>query len=825
MMRQTLALVAFGAMTTVAVLESEAKPLVWWRFNERAVGERTDRPGQATVKNYAPGYEDKYWGKMYTNKGGGDTAGAGIGQLVTDGAYNNLYADAFPTGVKLYDPLTGKFYDNDRSVYFDGDKAVGSRTGFGENSAIVLEDPDGELELQTFTVEMFVKCDDDVNGGCWRTFVSRNHTASAKLVSWGLRAAGNLNQANCSYCGTVGDGDPASLGGAACNFVYTDKKWHHLAWVVDGATGTSKVYVDYKNVATTTMKVGDVTADKILYVSGQPIIFGSYPTASYGQARCWMDEVRICDTALTPEQFLSFTPGPADYYSLGCTTDDDTVAYLPFADVCDGSLGAWYGATWLTPSLNFARGVNAVSTSIGGNGTKEFGVFGEGPILRRGVTDGSSLADASAYHFKTNNPEDEMMSGYIAIPDPDLRIVSGGNFTVEGVFKWMPGACGGRPDNAYHYFMGEHATNGQYFVVYLYSDGKMHINFRKSTEHKSSELPLVDANWNPRFDDTAWHHVAFVYDHDNWMATLYVDYRPFRRATQVRIDQNCGYAYGNNLYVGTAYGNSYYMMNEGYIDAVRVTKRALCPQEFLTHSAVTTRTELFWADFEDGAMGALPYRKETQGWARNFASGGVLPVAIDTIWGRGGILPGGTEPLRPNTKCLQLNGGQVEWGRDLLLENVDELTVEFATRVDSAADYAGLMRLSNSYTVGDPIFLVSVAGGKPFYRVDTVEKYNQGGTFDLPLVGTGWHMLAFTFRKNGENTDISLYDNRKLIGTKTVLGHLKPVTTVSHLSIGASTTSGATINGYMDEIRISRGVLEPAQMMMKYNTGLMLLLK
>lgn len=89
---------------------AQAKTLAWYRFDEAAPGEKPTA-GEVTILNAVD--STLFPATAWTEAKGGS--------LSTDATYLATYADAFPAGAKVFDPLSGMLSDNGRCLQFKAD--------------------------------------------------------------------------------------------------------------------------------------------------------------------------------------------------------------------------------------------------------------------------------------------------------------------------------------------------------------------------------------------------------------------------------------------------------------------------------------------------------------------------------------------------------------------------------------------------------------------------------------------------------------------------------------------------------------------------------
>jgi hypothetical protein len=103
----------------------------------------------------------------------------------------------------------------------------------------------------------------------------------------------------------------SSLGGSRVTYddsVVNDNVWHHFAAVREAA-GAMRLYVD--GVEDTTLADNGSASNSGSVANAQPIAFGAAGNNTLNYAG-FLDEIRISDVALTPDQFLNFVvPEPS----------------------------------------------------------------------------------------------------------------------------------------------------------------------------------------------------------------------------------------------------------------------------------------------------------------------------------------------------------------------------------------------------------------------------------------------------------------------------------------------------------------------------------
>ena len=803
-----------------AGLSGSARTLVWYHFNEGALGETTTSPGEKTIVNAAE-TGSVYDGRVWTCPANGSTSNRAMSAT---SEYVGTYSDGFPSSVRVIDPQTGAAFTNERSLYLGS----AARTGAGKSVMITIDDA-AELHVSNLTVEAFVKFDDPITNGTWRTIAMKQTDAINGHTSWGLRVGGT-GGLNSQTDGRKDDGTLEYTYVNVSSPTLFDGKWHHVAMVVDGEAMTQTIYQDYRLVKR------DVLKHPIDYTGDDPIVIGNTVYASYG---CfgggWIDEFRLSDTALSPNQFLHFRTRPDEM------VDDDTVVYLSF------DAHSWFGGTYLHNEAFGASATNAVLKINGGTATLEADEVPGAGVARDGIY-GEETANLGAFHFKTNNTA--MKSAYILVDDL-TRSIGAGTFTIEGFFRWSPANLG--RSNTHYFITEHHPSRGRAIDVYFDSSGRLNSYvIAKGTSNLVDEVTgevtntvdiavskAVAKNKGAYYDDV-WHHLAFVYDQEAQTAKVYMDYALLGTATDVAelYVELLHASYENNFMIGTGYGTGAYNMNDGYMDEIRITKRALIAQEFLMRDAVPTFTTntLAWYTFEDEDL--IP---EPRAESRVPSVTGTYSFSDEVPGGKHTIITDGhgNELRHGNTRSLKLTRTKEAFRtvRDLPLENHAEVTVEFFAKSTAANQYSTVLTYQGvrrgheggNYdgTVDAPktIWAVQGANGNKRYRTHVVTTANTnfgmtGNSEAEAAVDGKWHHIAATFQNEGTTkVRTTLYCDYELASTSTTSGQMRTDLIYSQLLVGGG------IEGVIDEIRISKGVLPIEAFLRRQTLGMMIIFK
>ncbi|MBR1588282.1 MAG: laminin G domain-containing protein [Kiritimatiellae bacterium] len=799
---------------------ADAKTLIWYHFNEGAVGETTTSPGEKTIVNAAE-TGSVYDGRVWTCPATGSTSNR---SMAATSEYVGTYAEGFPTSVRVIDPQTGAAFTNERCLYL----GAARNDGYGK-SAIITVDDAAELHVSNLTVEAFVKFDETDTSGTWRTIAMKQTDAINGRCSWGLRAGGGGGLMSQTDGRNATNGFDTTQANVSSPSLF-DGKWHHVAMVVDGEAMTQSIYQDYRLVKRETL------LHPIDYTGDDPIVIGNTIYANYGcLGGGWIDEFRLSDTALSPKDFLHFRTRPDEL------VDDDTVVYLTFDAM------PWFGGNYLHNEAWGASATNAVLYVPGKASFDADAVPGVGTV-RDGIFSSNLTVNAGSLHVVTNKTA--MKSACVLVDDLDHSLGSG-TFTIEGFFRWSPANLG--RSNTHYFFTSHHASLGRAIDLLFDSQGRLHAAvIAKCTSNLVDEVTgevtntavfasskELAKNYGAFYDD-AWHHVALVYDKESQVARAYADYKLLGSATGVPelYVLPIHASYENNFMIGTGYGsNSAYQMDEGYMDEIRITKRALAAQEFLMRDAApdfSTSTLAWWTFEED-------YMPEPRAESRKPSSNGTYSFANEVPGGPHTIITDGygNELRRGNTRSLKLTKGKTAfvWTRDLPLENHDAITVEFFAKSTDAQQYSTVLTYQGvrkgyeggAYdgTISSPktIWAVQGANGNKRYRTHVVTTANTnygmtGNSEDEAAVDGKWHHIAATFENDSASkVRTTLYCDYKLASTGTTSGQIRTNLVQSLLYMGGA------IEGYIDEIRISKGVLPVEAFLRRQTQGLVLVIR
>ena len=627
-----------------------------------------------------------------------------------------------------------------------------------------------------------------------------------------------------------------------------DGKWHHLAITYDGST--VRAYVDYVLISSIAWSNG------LVYGSGDnsKLCIGGFDAATYGNWPGCIEEVRISDEALPPEKFLHV--GGVDTHA----SDADTAVYLPF-NWFEFSADKFFGTVGQPIFNNSACSTNAGLIDLKLS-TITAGVFprldtGASAVvsntLHAGIFASNVIENIGCWTY-TNNP---------AYPDSknnNKHLISAGDFTAEFYLK-VP-----TTPTSTSYILVENSGAKGPGTMQIYITGSW-LYCRLASEDALADyedgITTEIAKWNDSYVPIAdivgdtWHHVALVVNRTRQTAAFYVD----RRLVRVHknfvlassVSTKSGYA---TLKIGDGWGGNNESALHGLsIDEFRITRRALAPQEFLmtgtaldaaAREALDTAATREWIAFEGDLSieprdAAVPDGSSTASTV-NMVYSQDVPGAR-----RGRVVDGNGTVLREsNTSSMYFSGAfgsgdtsadtatqRLLFERNILLErDMKAMTVEFFMKgtPDQAKAWTTIVRgygnANGADTDGERLWGVGYhqtsgslyvlmdnnGSSQPLYYPDDTVSFADGR----------WHHVAVTYEPDGNgNTLCKFYrDYVQLGATKTFTGELE---------CGDHGTSsfaiGSRYNGYIDEVRISKGVLTVNQMLHVHKGGLMIVVR
>ena len=344
-------------------------------------------------------------------------------------------------------------------------------------------------------------------------------------------------------------------------------------------------------------------------------------------------------------------------------------------------------------------------------------------------------------------------------------------------------------------------------------------------------------------DDTSWHHVALVVDGgSSGKATWYYDYVPDKSYSGATVDVGTG----SSLFFGAdSDGSSRWF--DGWLDDIRVTRRALSPDEFLTTHSVgaagadASLLAMFENDYDFACLSDESLSLTGSGRAR---AGGSAPefvghsCGIMRLDGQNGVV------MTNSAYSAYLDKSVVSFPESPLYA-FESYTVEFWAKFKGLVDGSGAVAAdSESLANAAPIIRLVPADKGVCADMDDYDWYLYrkndaaggiqiavngacGDTWDVSpsmpeawtvpgglVVDDKWHHWALEFAPNAADsgkTDITLFRDYASLGVRTVNKRLQRRVGGDELLIGEGTYDEPNIQSYFGALRFSAGVLDPSR--------------
>ena len=831
------------AAATLAVSPASATTVAWYHFNEGEAGE-APAGGQPVILNAVD--PDSLPGVPRVRRSWS------VNNFTGNESYLPVYTNDFPSCVSWYDPVTGARGADTRCAWMH------TQYNYGHgDSSIILVDDDAKLHCANITVECMVKLTvpsgsnlrypahllvmrnvRDSNVKAWGLIVNTNGTVRVEMHA---RDATGTAVANEMALTT-----PASAPGVV------DGKWHHVALTYDGTT--VRIYVDYGERAS---KVWAGPIDYNENLEGKLNICGLDVADYGGHWYGFMDEVRISSEALPPEKFLRV--GGLD----NSASDADTVIYLPLNSL-EFSTDNFFGTVGQPVFHNSACSTDAGLVDVKVS-TISYGLLprldtGASAVaadeLHAGVFATNAISNKGCWTF-TNN---QMVAGtaiqtgksrHISIDDYSnnngVHLISSGDFTAEFYLKLLE-----MPTRTSHILCENSGAKGGQTIDLRVSENWLYCSLASQEQlekYESGEITKMTTTDLYRsvtsVADGQWHHVALVISRTNQTAELYVDGNLVRRHENFVLASSVCTKNGSwpKMKIGDRDdGNNTQGFHNMSIDEFRITRRALAPQEFLMAGAALADGALeptrAWIGFE-GDLSVAP--------SEGAIPEGTAPAAIiySPVVPGERILDGSGNVIRSaNVSSMKFSAsGRVFVDRNILLEReMTAQTVEFFMKGTngSAKAWAYFVRLysntAGAENAGERMWTIgySDTAGHLYVLID-----NNGGTqptcyvdSDLCFADGRWHHVAVTFEPDGNgNTRCKVYRDHVPVQLYYYVGSTKMPLNETHtfsglLEMGEHGYScmalGNNYDGWLDEVRISKGVLTVDQMMHVQKRGTMI---
>ena len=837
-MKKTIQCIVAAVMGGLITGSLSAKTVAWYHFNEGENGTKPASGGTAVFENAAdPG---SLMGIPYAMNASSTATNTDVGYRP---AYTNDAPDCDTW--RWHDSVTGERDGDGRCLWMRSSDGNGN----GQASVVFVND-DVKLHCPNITVEFMAKIQPGVTLAHWAHMLVFRNSSTANIKAWGLmiNASGTVSgqMHTRDSTGAAIDADKSIDSGfaAACNVV--DGKWHHIALTYDGSY--AKLYVDYVQMAS---KARTIPIDYNEDCEGRLCICGN-DKATYGRWQGFIDEVRISDEALPPSKFLHPGVMPEKGSKL---TDQDTALYLSF-DSAAVSDNAFFGTVGVPIVRNETVASNTlpVGISVATSGilpTEETADIATN-IIHSGIFATDNAGNAGCWKFGENTAASGK-SVHLTVDDYSMNnnthLISSGDFTVE---FWLN--VPGKPARSC-YLVAELSKSADSatvrgqpgtLLIYTLTNGKLRCRLVSNSEldayeaDSSHSLQYVDMD-TADVSDGKWHHFALVVDRTHQTATFYADSKVVGQALNFvlasRVANTANY---KPLEISGGWGPD---RNDEFhnlsIDELRITRRALSPQEFLAagvESDADARAALAgdtraWIAFE-GDLGVEPRGAAIVG---SSTASSVTMEYSPIIPGKRLVDGNGDVIREANTSSMHFSGAfgsgdtspdtaaqKLFFERNILLEkDMKSMTVEFFMKgtKNAAKAWSTILRMYGNATGSDNTpyrRLWSIGYSDAAGHIYVIKDINGGTqtTFypdnNVSLADGRWHHVAITFAPDGNGRTLcNFYKDYQQIGSQHTFN--------GEMECGDYGTSsfaiGSRYNGCIDEVRVSKGVLSVDQML------------
>ena len=820
----------FTAVVTAAALLSgagNASPtehaVLWWRFDG------TDR----FVPDYAGHVQTR--GRFCSIDGYG-----GLSHCGTDESKYAMRGIAFPGNARVIDPLTDHLAD--------GPAYSATWAGETTNSLVLLHGVARDaannnapiVNLKAMTVEAFFRVPSSAlprpSGGPAVMPVVNIGNDGNGTIGWTFGLYWKNDKLTPFFRGYKRGVDGSSSGQTNPDMTglagITPDKWHHLAFTVTAA-GAYNFFVDYMSV-----KSGTFSSYDGWYFGANDGANNAFPLTVganlYVASRHFVGdiaEVRISDIALTRLEFLRPVPaGPVDADTLICLTDhadwfgqtaEDYQS--PYRLVLNSASTAAFSPRW-TYNPSVTETWPSVSDSTASSS------------VRGGLTATNAYAKSGSIHMATrvaNSGGTAWMQDCLYVPDPDKDVapyaasctIPQDDFTFETYFR-TDGTLPNTADKDTYDIL-----QGTWCKICIYrGNGKLKTRLYRGSASGANVTPnYADLDSPARVDNAQWHHYALVYRKD-LCGEVWLDHR---KVGEIATPNGLPTLSSSSRYLNYGAEHSNSQGFQGELDGMRLTRRALNPDEFLraTTAEVATNPDVLLESQFDADWSALPSTLDTEAIPVLKTGGsGSVPTRVS---GRNGtyVMDGlAGVALCTNVCEASLNGGSLIWTNAVTLQR-RELTVEMFAKFTAFSGAANMMRLSQSAAGGDEVTWALYQSGTTNTLRCSVNCTTNGVASGAARTSTAgrvadpllfhnkgvltdgeWHHWALTFGvKNGDTTVVTLYRDYEETGAVDVPG-LIFFNKAGTAFVVDGGTSGL-IEGRVDAVRVTAGVLDPDDFM------------
>lgn len=423
--------------------------------------------------------------------------------------------------------------------------------------------------------------------------------------------------------------------------------------------------------------------------------------------------------------------------------------------------------------------------------------------------------------------EGEVYDGRYCTPLEGTDYFATTNFTIELFYK-IDGSVA-----AWHSMFKRFGANN--VQVNLGVGGANKLSAQVMTGEVPSSYETKTINDSQVTNDDKWHHAALVVDQTGESKTMRL-YRDYKLIGTQELATNLTSVVrgGDQKWYVIGSGDKYEF--NGWVDSVRVTLRALEPQEFLWGEGMSigrfpAGSTLAHVKF-DGSLNAADADGGTFLNGVNVAAkeGGSPATFSDDVPGARIVDgEGGAILSRNNTKSLSLANSRVAWtnandiyylGKTLDGEDRTSWTVEFFMKAGS--EQAAWARITSALAGGNwsswsPYIIEYNSGSKKFALNGDGTNPKPSIAFSTNVCDGAWHHVAFSFEPNNDRPDPTNsvmklyidYGEPAAVQTQSLFKYPENL----HFVLGGI-GNAATDTGYfglIDEMRISDGALTTSQ--------------
>ena len=525
--------IALVAALAGSVMSVEAETVVWYDFD--GLGEAaTSVSHGTTIQNKAnPGMLDATVIGIHN----GETA------KTEDTAHMPASAVGYPSNYRICDYLSASVSTNaDGAIKFTTPASVSGDRSSNDGGALQVSETSSELSSETFTLELTIRLDPDEGfvKSSGQTFVCKTITASDNALAW------ELGWVNTQVCLTWYDSN-----GEGKNCVWAgdlaDGEWHHLAFVVtSGNPYPLRWYLDYtdKGVVPFAPRSGTGPLTIGARFKDAP---GFFSNLARGVS---IGEFRYSNAALTTSKFLKKL-GPGTGTLSYVTFDNETAnASAAYGSLCDGAF--WAGTSSVKPGFSDDVPGAVIRDGQGGpivtkSNVKSISFNGIDPQCAiYGKSASQKVWDTYFLHKQTN-----------------------GTARTAGTIEfWMKSSASQTAWGSLVRLMND-TSNVSWNFAFVSSPA---LQFRPTIGDTARSL-VVSAD--PL--DGKWHHIAAVFkpnEEDPDGKTDVITYIDRNEGAKGTFDGQIKYSFDQmTLDMGRKYN--------GLIDELRISDRALEPEEFL----------------------------------------------------------------------------------------------------------------------------------------------------------------------------------------------------------------------------------------------------